>query len=92
MMWLKLHLFTRQCTDAKTPNGMEEFQKLPCHRLQSILTARKLKWCAPDHWSAKLGGSQERICDTILSTRLETLKITYHAVKGEPKELKLVRL
>jgi hypothetical protein len=71
---------------------MEQFQKLPGHRLQSILTARKLKWRAPEHWSAKLGGTQERIYDTILSTRLEKLKITYDAVKGEPKELKLVRL
>jgi hypothetical protein len=71
---------------------MEQFQKLPRHRLQSILTARKLKWRAPEHWSAELGGTQERIYNTTLSTRLEKLKITYDAVKGEPKELKLVRL
>jgi len=71
---------------------MEQFQKLPHYRLQSILTAWKLKWCAPEHWSAELGGTQERIYDTILSPRLEKLEITYDAVKGEPKELKLVRL
>jgi hypothetical protein len=69
---------------------MEQFQKLPCHRLQNILTARKLKWRAPEHWRAELGGTQERIYDTIFSTRLEKLKITYDAVKGEPNELKLV--
>ncbi|KAF8537904.1 hypothetical protein BDD12DRAFT_806561 [Trichophaea hybrida] len=78
--------------NAKTPNGMEQFQKLPRHRLQSILTARNLKWRAPKHWSAELGGTQERIYDTILSTRQEKIKITYNAVKGEPKESKLVRL
>jgi len=71
---------------------MEQFQKLPCHRLQSILTARKLKWRAPEHWSAELGCTQEKIYDTILSTRLEKLKITYDGMKGEPKELKLVHL
>jgi hypothetical protein len=71
---------------------MEQFLKLPHHRLQSILTARKLKWRAPEHWSAELGGTQERIYDTIFSTQLEKLKITYDVVKGEPKELMLVRL
>jgi hypothetical protein len=71
---------------------MKQFQKLSCYRLQSILTARKYKWCAPEHWSAESGGTQERIYDTILSTQLEKLKITYNKVKGEPKELKLVHL
>jgi len=71
---------------------MEQFQKLSSLRLQSILTARKLEWRAPEHWSAQLGGPQERIYDTILSTRLEKVKITFDAVEGEPKELKLVRL
>jgi len=71
---------------------MEQFQKLPRHRLQSILTARKRKWRAPEHWSAELGGTQERIYNTIHSTQLDRLKITYDAVKGEPKVLKLVRL
>jgi hypothetical protein len=52
----------------------------------------KVKWRAPEHWSAELGGTQKTIYITILSTRLEKLKITYDAVKGEPKELKLVRL
>jgi hypothetical protein len=51
-----------------------------------------LKWRAPEHWSAELDGTQERIYDTILSTRLEKLKITYDAVKGEQKEVTLVRL
>jgi hypothetical protein len=66
---------------------MEQFQKLFYHRLQSILTARKYKWCAPENWSAELGGTQERIYGTILSTQLEGLKITYNAVKSEPKKL-----
>jgi len=65
---------------------------LPRPRLQSILTATKRKWCAPEHWSAELGGTQKRLYDTILSTRLEKLKITYDAVKGELKELNLVHL
>jgi hypothetical protein len=52
----------------------------------------KLKWRAPEHCSAKLSGTEQRIYDTILSTQLEMLKITYNAVKGEPKELKLVHL
>jgi hypothetical protein len=92
MMWLKLHSFTLQCTDAKTPNGIKQFQKLSHCRVQSILTARKLKWRAPEHWSVELGDTQERIYDTIPSARLEKLKITYVAVNGEPKKLKLVRL
>jgi hypothetical protein len=71
---------------------VQQIQKLRRQRLQSILTARKRKWCTPGHWSAELIGTQERIYDTILSTRLEKLKITYNAVKGEPNELKLVRL
>ena len=71
---------------------MEQFQKLPCHRPQSILTARKLTWDAPEHWSAGLGGTQDRIYDTILSTQLEKVKITYDAVQGEPKGLMLVHL
>jgi len=71
---------------------MEQYQKLPRRRLQSILTARKLKWCVPEHWSAELRGIQDRIYDTILSTSLEKLEITYDAVRGQPKELKPVRL
>jgi len=71
---------------------MEQFQKLPRHRLQSILTARKLKCRAPEHWSAELVATQERIYDIMLSTQLEKLTIPYDAVKGEPKEWKLVRL
>ena len=90
MTWLKLHRFTPQCTNGKTPNGMEQFQKLPCHRLQGVLTARKFKLRPPEHWSAELGGTQERINNTILSTRQERLEITYDVVKGEPQELKLV--
>jgi hypothetical protein len=71
---------------------MEQFQKLFRHMLQSILTARKLKWHAPNRWSDELGGTQERIYDTILSTRMEKFKITYNAVKCELKELKPVHL
>jgi len=51
-----------------------------------------LKWRAPKYCSAGLGGTQERIYDTILSTLLENLEIIYDAMKGEPKELKLVCL
>jgi len=71
---------------------MEQCHKLPHHRLQSILTARKHKWGAPEHCSTELGGTREKMYDTILSTRLEKLKVTYNAVNVKPKELKLVRL
>jgi hypothetical protein len=71
---------------------MEQFKKLPLHRQRSVLTARKLKWRGPKHWSAEMAGSQVRMYDTILSTRLEKVKITYDAVTGELKKLKLVHL
>jgi len=71
---------------------MEQFQKLPRQRLQSILPPRKLKSRAPEHWSAQSGGTQERIYDSNLFTLLEKLKITSDAVKGVLNELKLVHL
>jgi hypothetical protein len=50
---------------------MEQFQKLFRHRLESILTAWKRKWRAPEYSSAELGGTQVTIYDAILSIRLE---------------------
>jgi hypothetical protein len=78
--------------DEKTPNGMEQFLKLSRDRLWSIITRRQFKWRAPKHWSAQFSGSQKRIYHTIHYTPLEKLKITYDAVKGEPKQFKLVHL
>jgi len=60
--------------------------------LQSIPTVWKAKSRAPEHWSTELGGTQERMYHTILSTRLEKLEITYDAVKGQLKELNLLHL
>jgi hypothetical protein len=51
-----------------------------------------LKSCQPKHWSAELGGTQVWIYGTILSTRQETIVITYNDIKGEPKELKMAQL
>jgi len=75
MTWLKVHWFTAQCTDVKTPNRMEQFQKLPHHRMHSVLTARKLKWRAPEHWSAECGGTQGRIYNTILSRSAKNISV-----------------
>jgi len=58
----------------------------------SILTARKLKWHAPEYWSGKFVRIQDGIYNTFLSTRLEKLNITYDAVEGELKGMKLVHL
>jgi hypothetical protein len=69
---------------------MEYCQKLPHHRLKTILTAWKLIWGAHEHWSAELGGTQLAIYETNLSSWLDKLKIAYNAVQGELQELMLV--
>jgi hypothetical protein len=55
--------------------------------LKSILEDRGYVWKAPVDWSPEMGGSQEAIYDTILSSNAAPLKATYDALTAGTLQL-----
>jgi hypothetical protein len=75
VLMLNSSLFIDETSDNDTRT------KLPRTQLQSILLERGYIWQAPTDWSAEMGGSQDAIYDTILSSNAAPLKATLQGLQ-----------